>query len=62
MFYFNGLKKLILRLRLDLVLSKNLYLKFINKKIIQRRDFNKILFKKLVIFIQILVAKLLIRF
>ena len=51
-----------LRVRVNLVLSKNLYLKFINKKIIQRRDFNKILFKKLVIFIQILVAKLLIRF
>ena len=34
MFYFNYLKELILRMIMDLVLSKILYLKFINKKII----------------------------
>jgi len=32
MFYFNHLKKLILKIRLDLVLSKILHLKFVNKK------------------------------
>ena len=34
MFYFNNLKKLILRVIVNLVLSKALYLKFVNKKII----------------------------
>jgi len=31
MFYFNNLKKLILRVRIDLVLIKIFYLKFVNK-------------------------------
>jgi len=34
MFYFNHLKKLVLRVILNLMLSKVLYLKFVNKKII----------------------------
>jgi len=34
MFYFNHLKELVLRVTMDLVSSKVLYLKFINKKII----------------------------
>jgi len=31
-FYFNHLKELVLRVTLDLVLNKVLYLKFVNKK------------------------------
>ena len=34
MFYFNNLRELILRVTVDLVLSKILYLKCVNKKII----------------------------
>jgi len=34
MFYFNHLKELVLRVTVDLVLSKVVYLKFIIKKII----------------------------
>jgi len=34
MFYFNHLKELVLRVTVDLTLSKVLYLKFINEKII----------------------------
>jgi len=45
MFYFNHLKELILRVTMDLVLSKVLYLRFVNKK----NNINKIV-KKLVIF------------
>ena len=33
MFYFNYLKELVLKVTVDLVLSKVLYLKFVNKKI-----------------------------
>jgi len=33
MFYFNNLNELILRVTMNLVLSKILYLKFVNKKI-----------------------------
>jgi len=35
MFYFNHLEELILRVRVNLVLSKVLYLKFVNKKNIE---------------------------
>jgi len=45
---------------MDLVLNKVLYLKFVNKKRIQRRDLNKILVKELVIFIKIFCSKILI--
>jgi len=34
MFYFNHLKKLILKIKVDLVLSKVVHLKFVNNKII----------------------------
>ena len=61
MFYFNHLKELLLRVTMNLVLSKVLCLKFVNKKIMERRDFNKIV-KKLVIFIKIFCSKTLIRY
>jgi len=32
MFYFNHLKELVLKVKVDLVLSKILYLKFVDKK------------------------------
>ena len=34
MFYFNHIKELVLRVTLNLVLSKVLYLNFVNKKVI----------------------------
>jgi len=62
MFYFNNLNKLILRVTLNLILSKILYLNFVNKKLYEEEISIRYLIKKLVIFIKIFCSKILIRY
>jgi len=59
MFY---LKKLILRVIVDLTLSKVLYLKFVNKKKYKEEISIRYSLKKIVIFIKIFCSKTFIRY